>query len=151
MDPRKSDVDAKEAYSEYLKSQGYKDIKIISSPSDISATKDGEIFYFEIKKTSRDDVYFGAATLTEWVAALKNKQKYFFVIAKSLGNNQWEFIEHTPDEFIKYSTIPPFKIFFSVPLNEKEKKKKRKNISAVRASEERINKLENVYRELRDD
>ena len=41
MDPRKSDVDAKEAYSEYLKSQGYKDIKIISSPSDISATKDG--------------------------------------------------------------------------------------------------------------
>ena len=75
MDPRKSDVDAKEAYSEYLKSQGYKDIKIISSPSDISATKDGEIFYFEIKKTSRDDVYFGAATLTEWVAALKNKQK----------------------------------------------------------------------------
>ena len=120
MDPRKSDVDAKEAYSEYLKSQGYKIIKIIASPADISATKDGEIFYFEIKKTSREDVYFGAATLTEWVAALRNKQKYLFVVAKSLENNQWEFTEYTPDEFIKYSTIPPFKIFFSVPLSEKE-------------------------------
>ena len=39
MDSRKSDVDAKKAYSEYLISQGYKNIKIISSPSDISAEK----------------------------------------------------------------------------------------------------------------
>ena len=151
MDPRKSDVDAKEAYSEYLKTQGYKNIKIIASPADISATKDNETFYFEIKKTSRDDVYFGAATLTEWGEALRNKQKYLFVVAKSLENNQWEFIEYTPDEFIKYSTIPPFKIFFYVPLNEKEKKKKRKNISAVKASEDKINKLESVYKELKDD
>ena len=112
MDSRKSDVDAKKAYSEYLISQGYKNIKIISSPSDISAKKNGEVFYFEIKKTSNKEHYFGAATLTEWVGALENKSNYFFVVALSLGNQKWEFSEYTPEEFIKYSTIPPFKIFF---------------------------------------
>ena len=55
MDPRKSDVDAKKAYSEYLESKDYKNIKIISTPSDISAEKNGELFYFEIKKTSNKD------------------------------------------------------------------------------------------------
>ena len=34
---------------------------------------------------------------------------------------------------------------------KKKKKKKRKNISAVRVSEVRINMLENVCRELKDD
>ena len=50
LDSRKSDVDAKKAYSEYLKSKNFKNIKVISSPSDISAEKNGEVFYFEIKK-----------------------------------------------------------------------------------------------------
>ena len=151
MDSRKSDVDAKKAYSEYLISQGYKNIKIISSPSDISAEKNGEVFYFEIKKTSNKEYYFGAATLTEWVGALENKSNYFFVVALSLGNQKWEFTEYTPEEFIKYSTIPPFKIFFRVPISEKEKSKKRRNISAVTVSEDKINKLKKVYDELKRD
>ena len=50
MDERKSDLDAKKAYSEFLKSKGFNNIKIISSPSDISAEKNGELFSFEIKK-----------------------------------------------------------------------------------------------------
>ena len=78
MDSRKSDVDAKKAYSEYLISQGYKNIKIISSPSDISAEKNGEVFYFEIKKTSNKENYFGAATLTDWVSDLEKKSNYFY-------------------------------------------------------------------------
>jgi len=151
MDERKSDVDAKKAYSEYLKSKGFNNIKIISSPSDISAEKNGELFYFEIKKTSNKENYFGAATLTEWVSALENKSNYFFVVALSLGNQEWEFTEYTPDEFIKFSTIPPFKIFFRVPISEKEKSKERRNISAVTVSEDKIFKLKKVYEELKRD
>ena len=62
------------------------------------------------------------------------------MVALSLGNQKWEFTEYTPEEFIKYSTIPPFKIFFRVPISEKEKSKKRRNISAVTVSEDKINK-----------
>ena len=105
----------------------------------------------EIKKTSNKEHYFGAATLTEWVCALENKSNYFFVVALSLGNQKWEFTEYTPEEFIKYSTIPPFKIFFRVPISEKEKSKKRRNISAVTVSEDKINKLKKVYDELKRD
>ena len=149
MDPRKSDLDAKKAYSEYLESQDYKNIKIISTPSDISAEKNGELFYFEIKKTSNNENYFGAATLTEWVGALKNKSHYFFVVALTLGNQEWNFTEYTPDEFMKFSTIPPFKIFFTVPMSDKEISKKRKNISAVKLTWQKIKKLKDVYDELK--
>ena len=149
MDPRKSDVDAKKAYSEYLESKDYKNIKIISTPSDISAEKNGELFYFEIKKTSNKENYFGAATLTEWVGALENKSHYFFVVALSYGNQEWKFTEYTPDEFMKFSTIPPFKIFFTVPMSNKEISKKRKNISAVKLTWHKIKKLKDVYDELK--
>ena len=151
MDSRKSDVDAKKAYSEYLKSKNFKNIKVISSPSDISAEKNGEVFYFEIKKTSNKEKYFGAATLTEWVGALENKSNYFFVVALSLGNEEWEFTKYTPDEFIKFSTIPPFKIFFSVPMSKKEKSKERRNVSAIKLSEDNIFKLKNFYDNLKDE
>ena len=73
------------------------------------------------------------------------------MVALSLGNQKWEFTEYTPEEFIKYSTIPPFKIFFRVPISKKEKSKKRRNISAVTVSEDKINKLKKVYDELKRD
>ena len=46
------------------------------------------------------------------------------MVTLSLGNQKLEFTESTPEEFMKYSTIPPFKIFFRVPISEKEKSKK---------------------------
>src|SRR5437773_12401683 len=46
---------------------------ITGSPADITATKGGETFYFEVKFTRQGASYFGAATLTEWDAALKSR------------------------------------------------------------------------------
>lgn len=45
---KKSDVKAKAAYVEYLKSNGYSKPKVIASPADITAEKNGNTWYFEI-------------------------------------------------------------------------------------------------------
>lgn len=79
---KKSDVKAKAAYVEYLKSNGYSNPKVIASPADITAEKNGNTWYFEIKKTSQEINYFGAATLTEWIQALKDPDHFRFVIAR---------------------------------------------------------------------
>ncbi len=63
MANKKSDVNAKCAYVEFLKSKGF-DAAVTGSPADIRATLNGEDWYFEIKMTKREEVYFGAATLT---------------------------------------------------------------------------------------
>lgn len=68
----KSDVNAKEAFAKLLTTRGYSEVKIVSSPADIIAVKNGVKYYFEIKFTSKQDNYFGAATLTEWTSAIDN-------------------------------------------------------------------------------
>ena len=144
----KSDVDAKEAFSEYLSNKGFKNIKIVSKPSDIIAYKGKDKYYFEIKKTDRKERYFGGATTTEWKAALENPDRYFFVICVK-RNNLWQFTQYTPEEFMKFSTIPPFKVYFSVPLSEKEKGKKINRISAIQATKDNLFKLINFYESLK--
>lgn len=44
---KKSDVKAKAAYVEHLKSNGYSNPKVIASPADITAEKNGNTWYFE--------------------------------------------------------------------------------------------------------
>ena len=149
-DNGKSDVKAKDAYKKHLESEGYEDIKIISSPSDITATKNGDIYYFEIKKTSQRESYFGAATLTEWESAIKNKGRYFFVVAIELDEGKWDFVKYSPDEFIEFSTIPPFKVYFKVPLSDEEKTKQRTHTTAIRATEDKINYLSIAFDKVRD-
>ena len=46
------------------------------NPADIIAVKDGAKHYFEIKFTSQNDRYFGAATLTEWECAINNLDNF---------------------------------------------------------------------------
>lgn len=130
----KSDVAAKTAYISYLSRIGYEDARIVSSPSDIVAYKDGRQWYFEIKMTTQTDSYFGAATQTEWEQAFKTPETFRFVVA--LKNDAitegYEFFEFTPAEFMQYSTVPPFKIFFNIDMkklrgNEDVKKKKSGN------------------------
>ena len=54
----KSDKQAKEAVVQHLVEKGFKDVKIVKSPSDIIAMKDGVQWYFEVKMTSHRDRYF---------------------------------------------------------------------------------------------
>jgi hypothetical protein len=65
---------------------------------------------------SAADVCFGAATLTEWAAAAHDPQHFRFVVACQ-RNEKWRFDEYTPEQFMAFSSVPPFKIYFSVPLN----------------------------------
>ena len=116
----KSDKQAKEAVVQHLVEKGFKDVKIVKSPSDIIAMKDGVQWYFEVKMTSHRDRYFGAATFTEWEQAFKTPDTYRFVIAikdaEQIGG--FELIANIPILQIVFHTfekeanhLPPFRIF----------------------------------------
>jgi hypothetical protein len=161
----KSDIDAKEAYKRQLESTGiYDSVEITQAPSDIVAIKGSQKFFFEIKKTETEQAYFGAATLTEWSQALKTPEHYFFVVAKPNKNEQtnienpFVFKEFTPAQFMEFSTIPPFKIFFNIDQklldgNENSegtrKKRKSREGGAIKLSIERLKILEETFELLR--
>ena len=113
MNP-KSDVAAKAAFKLHLEERGFEDVRIISAPADIAAKRDGVTHYFELKLTSKTGGYFGAATITEWEAALSDPARFRFVVARQV-EGVWHFREYSPEEFIQFSDIPPFKIFFRIP------------------------------------
>ena len=76
----KSDKRAISAYMNYLEQNGYTEVQRVKTPADIKAYKGGKVFYFEKKKTSKGDKYFGAATETEWAKALEDSSHYKFVV-----------------------------------------------------------------------
>ena len=143
MPNKKSDVKAKSEFIKVLESRDYA-AKVASAPADIIATKDGQTWYFEIKMTKRRKSYFGAATLTEWKQALVDPEHFRFVVAKTNDEeSEFDFIEFTPDEFMGYSTVPPFKIFFSIDLENIGKQRKGKK--AVRLTKEILRIMDNCY------
>lgn len=136
----KSDCKAKKAYIEHLKKSGYSNCRVAQAPADIVAEKNGEVFYFEIKKTTKDK-YFGAATLTEWAQACATPNNYVFVVAKTDEKEQdFVFYEFTPEEFMGYSTLPPFKIYFNIDLNNQQKRPSRRG-RAIKLNQLILNKL----------
>ena len=147
----KSDVKAKQAYVKELEDSGYVNVHVTASPADITAEKNGETYYFEIKKTTREDTYFGAATFTEWEEAFKNPSNYAFVIAKTDENEgSFDFKELTPAEFMSYCTIPPMKVYFNYDLLEKKNKRSSKKSKSVPLTEENFTKLNGVYKSLKN-
>lgn len=149
MGNKKSDKKAKEAFIQYLKQNGYQNAEVKSSPCDILAEKDGEKWYFEIKMTTKNDVYFGAATMTEWRQAFKTPDRFRFVIAivDESQDNGFRFIQLTPQEMMQVSTIPPFKVYFNINLqnldNEKGKKSAKKK--ALRFTEDVFETLSEAF------
>ena len=124
----KSDVKAKAAFIKHLQENGFQNAKVISSPSDIRAEKEGKEWFFEIKMTKRHDVYFGAATMTEWEQAFKTPDYFRFVIAiaDDAHEHGFRFIEMTPAEMMQHSTIPPFKVYFNIDIEGKDVKRRNK-------------------------
>jgi len=143
----KSDISAKNAFSELLSKKGYTNIKIVSSPADIIAFKNGKLYYFEIKFTNKKEIYFGAATLTEWTTAIKNIDNFKFIIARK-EDNLWDFKEYGPLEFMQFNTIPPFKTYFNISLNNQTTKKKNKK--AILLNKEKLNRMEKFWNSLKD-
>lgn len=146
--PKRSDVPAKQAFIEKLISEGYH-AEIKAQPSDIIAEKDGETWYYEIKMTEKSDTCFGAATLTEWEQAFKTPDRYRFVIAIKGENESFTFREYTPKELLKYSTIPPFKVYFNLDLKGESNRKRRKKNGAVSFSQEYFEKMLKLYKEMK--
>lgn len=146
---KKSDVKAKAEYVEYPKANGYCNPKVIASPADITAEKNGDTWYFEIKKTSQENKYFGAATLTEWIQALKDPDHFRFVIARESNEEKFDFFEYTPSEFMEISSIPPFKVFFNVDFRKETQTSPGKS-GAIKATKDRINYLSKVFSDLKN-
>ena len=147
MANKKSDVTAKQAYVNKLNAEGFQ-AHITSSPADITAEKAGKTWYFEIKKTHQTARYFGAATQTEWRQAFKDPEHFRFVVAiADEADAHFEFKEYTPAEFIEFSTIPPFKVYFNIDFTGKPKKstKERKSIPLTK---ENFRKMDECYNNL---
>jgi hypothetical protein len=51
---------------------------------------------------------------------------------------------------LKYSTIPPFKVYFNLDLQGESKRKRRKNNGAVSFSEELFEKMLKLYKEMKE-
>lgn len=143
----KSDISAKEAYVKELQKNGFI-TRITKAPADITAEKDGQPWYFEIKKTANTDKYFGGATMTEWKQALDDPEHFRFVIAIDLGEDKWSFKEYTPAEFMEFSTIPPFKVYFNIDFSNNGKKSKKGKSNAVKMSQDNFSKLKEIYERL---
>lgn len=140
----KSDVDAKAAYVAHLLGQGFDEAEVTKAPADITGKKNGKTYYFEIKFTRQEEAYFGAATLTEWEAALENENRFIFVVAFQ-RNDAWEFHEYTPEEFMGFSTIPPFKIFFNVRVGDEKDNRQRRESQSVKLDRNRLRRMSELY------
>ena len=73
---------------------------------------------------------------------------YRFVICQKLPDDSFHFIELTPAEMMEYSTIPPFKVFFNVPLDGRRKKVNGKS-KALHLTEEAFKALNGMYKNLK--
>ena len=118
----KSDKKAKEFFIDILKKNGFHVLTEKNPPVDIVAEKNGVKYYFEVKKTTviqkGRKSYFGAATATEWKCAFEKPETFRFVIVIDKRNGDFDFKAITPDEMMKFSTIPPFKVNFNLNLDQ---------------------------------
>ena len=63
-------------------------------------------------------------------------------------DNKWIFDRFSPKEFIKYSTIPPFKIYFNLDLKDFDKKQSDET-KALKASFNNLEELVSFYKQLK--
>lgn len=154
MDPGKprlnarSDVAAKAAFCRRLLAEGYSDARVAATPADVVADKDGQRWLFEVKYTEARHTCFGAATLTEWAAAAEDPEHFRFVIAYE-RDGEWQFDRYTPEEFMAFSSVPPFKIYFSVPLDGVAARARSPRSRKVHLTKARLRRLSEQFDELR--
>jgi hypothetical protein len=142
-DNLKSDVSAKSAFVAELRRRGIY-ARVTASPADITASVNGVTQYYEVKYTRRSDSYFGAATLTEWEAAIRFEDSYWFVVAFE-RDGSWVFHEYTPSEFMAFSSIPPFKIFFQIPVGTSKASAPSRSGRSVRLTRDRLSSLASLF------
>lgn len=119
------------------------------TPSDIVAMKEGAEWLFEVKFTRAHTMCFGAATLTEWVAAAEHPDRFRFVIAYE-REGAWRFDLYTPEEFMAFSSVPPFKIYFSVPLDDRSSRARSALSKRIHLTRARLRFLREQFAALRE-
>ncbi|MBM3359757.1 MAG: DUF3883 domain-containing protein [Betaproteobacteria bacterium] len=144
----KSDVAAKEAFVAELRYRGFEEVRVTGSPADVTARRGTEVYYFEIKYTAQVSQYFGAATLTEWEAALAHEERYWFVVATN-RDGAWAFHEYTPAEFMEFSYIPPFKVFFNVAVGQGKSTLAKRGNKRIQLTRERVVQMVELFKAFR--
>lgn len=144
----RSDVAAKDAFCRWLLDHGYESAQVTAAPADVTAIKDGQRWLFEVKFTRARTNCFGAATLTEWIAAADNPERFRFVIAYE-RRGSWRFDVYSPDEFLAFSSIPPYKVYFNVPLDGRAARKRPALSKKVHLTKARLRRLREQFEELR--
>ena len=147
----KSDIPAKQAFIEKLLAEGYDTAEVKARPADIIATRGGVTWYYEIKLTDHEDKCFGAATLTEWEQAFKTPETYRFVIAIRKPDQSFEFRIFTPSEFMQFSTIPPFKVYFNIALDGRKPQKTGGKQSAISLTEANFQEMNTLFKRMKEE
>lgn len=136
----------KERFCQQLLNNGYDTAEITQAPADITATKNGETWWFEIKYTTKKGRYYGGSTETEWEKAFEDPEHYKFVVIRTTP--QMKIFDpklFTPMEFMEFCTIPPFTVNFNIPIPSSKKEGKKSFIF----NKEIFNKLHELYEEIR--
>lgn len=144
----RSDVAAKAAFCRWLLEHGYSEARVAATPADVVATKDGHRWFFEVKFTRARTHCFGAATLTEWTAAANDPEHFRFVIAYE-RDGHWCFDCYTPDEFMAFSSVPPFKVYFNIPLDGRAAGTRSERSRKIHLTKARLKLLSGQFEELR--
>lgn len=131
-------------YKTRLLSQGYV-VTEEKDPIDLFARRDGEDLRIKIKVTNCKDNYFGAVTFLTWEEAFNNTDTFKFVmIWLNEDDEVISYQEYSPEELLPYSSIPPFKVNFSIPYDTKRINRRRKN----KLTEKKNDAMRNFFREL---
>lgn len=100
----------------------------------------GKTVYYKIKATTKEDVYYGGIPISAWKYAFENNSSFIIVIA--VYNQEKDLFEYKyckPEEILKSSFLPPFRINFNLKLDGDF------NDISTKLSLNDINKLVRIY------
>lgn len=72
------------------------------------------------------------------------------MVAAERGGD-WVFHEYTPEEFMQFSTIPPFKAYFDVAIGTERDTRQRGRTRKVRLTRERLVQMSEMFRRFRSE
>lgn len=64
-------------------------------------------------------------------------------------NGEWRFDFYTPDELMAFSSVPPFKMYFSVPLDGRAAKERTVRSKRIHLTKARLARMREHFDELR--
>ena len=125
----RSDVSQKKAFKEFLvRTMGIEKELITTTKNEadvVVLNKNGDPEkYFELKtsKKTEEDLskkgYFGAASISEWYAAYKRPEDYYFVFIIGKARKNYKYLILKAKDLYSYATVPPFAIYINIKFGE---------------------------------